>query len=222
MTSIRSAARPACDAGPPRRLGRGLAVIGLTAVTGALSPAVTPPARNRRRRDRPRPARPATDGGDSSVTQTHTWPDDEGTSRRHGHRLADQGPGDPPDRRHQLVRFCRRPIVHPGQTSTGPADPDRLRIPGRAARVPGRNAKTMTPGDCAITGPSRFLDYAINDANETDAVHARPGRLPVVHRDERKVDSARRDSWCSCPATSTTPTYRHQLVRDLDRSGRHP
>ena len=94
---------------------------------------------------------------DSSVTQTHDWQDDEGTSRsRHRHRLPDQGPRHPPDRRTSPGRAsCRR------STRPGPDSVHQAPQAGTASGYPvvlmecqGDDAATMTPATARSPTPT--------------------------------------------------------------------
>lgn len=153
-----------------------VAVVGLTAVGGALSSAAPAgPGQTGLHGVALTSALTSPDGGDdSSVTQTHTWQDDQGTSRTGTVSIS------------QTKDLATRQIVNiswsgflpttnsfiPGQTvHSAPQSPLASGYPVVLLECQGDSADTMTPGDCAITGASRFLDYAIYDANETDAVH---------------------------------------------------
>jgi hypothetical protein len=149
-------------------------VVGLAGLGGALSPAVQAAATQPASAAAQLSAGLADPADDSSETQTHTWPDDEGTSRTGTVTVS------------QTKDLATRQIVNiswsgflpttnsfiPGQTvHSAPQTPLASGYPVVLLECQGDNADAMTPGDCAITGPSRFLDYAIYDANETDEVH---------------------------------------------------
>lgn len=171
-------------AGPRRRSSRNvsrsrrclvvaLAVTAVALLTSALSPAVS--AAN------PQPAVAVSNAGinapvlaedGSSVTQTHDWLDDKGTSRSGTVTVS------------QTQNLATRQIVNiswsgfmPTVNSQGadsvhqnPQTPRASGYPVVLLECQGDDAATMSQEDCAITGPVRFYTYAIYDANETEEV----------------------------------------------------
>jgi hypothetical protein len=112
-------------------------------------------------------------GSGSSVTQTNTWMDSNGTSRS-GTVTVSQTSG---LSTRQVVNISWSGFL-PTVNSQGadsvhqaPQTPRASGYPVVLMECQGSDAAKMTPNDCAMTGPHRFYQYAVYDANETDAVH---------------------------------------------------
>ena len=155
-----------------RQVGALLVVGGLAGVGGALAPAVHAAPRATLGVVPDLRSAPVAPAGDSSVTQTHTWLDDEGTSRSGTVTVS------------TTENLSTREVVDiswsgfmPTVNSTGASSVHQAPQAATASGYPvmlmecqGDDAETMTPGDCALPNPNRFYYYAVNDANETEEV----------------------------------------------------
>lgn len=203
MTSSR---RP--PAAGRRRFASLLAVVGIAAAAGALAPRV----------DAATPATPlvgstvvpgradttgAGNDDNSSVTETHTWQDDQGDSRSGTVTVS------------QTKDLGTRQIVDiswsgffPTVNSTGAGSVHEAPQAAIASGYPvvlmecqGDDPKTMTPEDCAFPNPNRFLYYAIYDANETEAIHnsSMVDTRPFIET-SGKVDKAKTGEYVPLPS----------------------
>jgi hypothetical protein len=176
MTTPSRPARRVISSRSRRRLVAALATLGLAGLSGALSPAITatasPPA-STTTLAATSAAGAAVPDDDSSVTQTHDWLDDDGTSRTGTVTVS------------QTKDLATRQIVDiswsgfmPTVNATGADSVHQAPQAARASGYPvvlmecqGDDAATMTPADCAFPNPNRFYYYAVYDKNETEAVH---------------------------------------------------
>ena len=109
-------------------------------------------------------------------------------------------------------------------STQAPQAADRVGVPRRAAGVPGRRPDHDDARRLCVHRPEPVLDYAIYDTNETDA------GPPSLDRSDSRT-SPRPAARSTVRHRSVGPAAerlrrlqraRHQLVRDLDRPGRHP